>query len=243
MTLLDDAARLVTLASEADAAADAGSAEAALTEVLDRLRAVAPSIDFGILDARWWTHVPEDDRATIRAAAERARSAVEPLTTESDEVLAAYGRGDAAMDRGALAMILSAFRGYRTALQGGQEDTLQGWGERLWPSADLDKLHVHAVVPETTAAANEILVLLEHIEQIDLPLDEAALRGIFDRCAAAETSAATLRSRPLPPAVLAFFESVREHGEVSLSTLTLDVFEWLMEHDATRLFVVGRSGG
>ena len=51
VTLIDSAERLTTLADEANAAADAGSVEAALREVLDRLLAVRPTVDYGIVEA------------------------------------------------------------------------------------------------------------------------------------------------------------------------------------------------
>ena len=84
-------------------------------------------------------------------ASERAAAAVGPLATESDQVLAAYGRGDATIDRGALAALLRAFRDYRTALQHAQDEVLRAWSEVLWPLDEQDELEIHALVPETAA--------------------------------------------------------------------------------------------
>jgi hypothetical protein len=240
LTLVDDAERLATLAGEANAAADAGSAEAALHEVLNQLLAVAPSIDYGIVERSWWEQVPETERANVRAASARARSAVGPLRTETDHVLAAYGRGDSTMDRGALAALLRAFRAYRTALEQAQAEVLRAWSERLWPADELDKLEIHAVVPDTTRAATEILTLLQELTDVTDAVDGDGLLRLFERCQAAEAQGMMLRQRPVPEAVLEFFKQVRERGTLSLSDLTLDVFAWLDEHDATRLFVVGR---
>ena len=190
MTLVDDAERLTTLAEEANAAADAGSVEAALREVLDRLVAVRPTIAYGIVEPRWWQHVPEPERAGVRAASERAAAAAGPLRTESDQVLAAYGRGDATMDRGALGALLRAFREYGAALRQAQDEVLRTWSERLWPPDQHPELEVHALVPETAAAAREILTVTTEMDgAIDDAriLDGEALGKLFDRCEAATT--------------------------------------------------------
>src|SRR4051794_37428195 len=120
MTLIDAAERLTTLAEEAGAAADAGSLEAALRMVLDRLNSLHSTISYGIVEPRWWQHLQEAERRAIRSAAERATAAVAPLKAENDQVLAAYGRGDATVERGALGALLRAFRDYASVLRQAQ---------------------------------------------------------------------------------------------------------------------------
>lgn len=243
MTLVDDAERLTTLAEEANAAADVGSVEAALRDVLDRLIAVRPAIAHGIIEPRWWQHVPEPEREAVRTAAGRAAAAAGPLRTESDQVLAAYGRGDATMDRGALGALLRAFRDYGAALRQAQDEVLRAWTEQLWPPDHRPELEVHALVPETAAAAREILTVTTEIDEAIggvRILDSEALATLFDRCEAATGSATTLRELPVPDAVLAFFKRMAEHGMMPLSDVAAEVFVWLDEHDATRLFVVSR---
>ena len=245
MTLIDEAERLTTLAEEANAAADAGSVEAALREVLDRLLAVRPTIAYGIIESRWWEHVPEPERASVRAASERAAAAAGPLRTETDQVLAAYGRGDAALDRGALGALLRAFREYEAALRRAQDEVLRTWSERLWPPDQHPELEVHALVPETSAAAREILTVTAEMAANDDVgiLNSGALLKLFDRCEAAMGSATALREVPVPNAVLAFFKGMSEQLTMPLSDVAPEVFAWLDEHDATRLFVVSRPEG
>ena len=243
MTLIDDAERLTTLAEEANAAADAGSVEAALHEVLDQLIAVRPTIAHGIVEPRWWQHVPKAERVAVHAAAKRAAGAAGPLRTESDQVLAAYGRGDATTDRGALGALLRAFREYGATLRQAQDEVLRAWTEQLWPPDRHPELEVHALVPETASAAHEILTVTKELaDAIDgmQILDDKALGQLFDRCHAAATSAATLRQLPVPPSVLAFFRRMAEQGVVPLNDVAAEVFAWLDEQDATRLFIVSR---
>lgn len=243
VTLIDNAERLTTLAEEANAAADAGSVEAALREVLDRLLAVQETLDYGIVKAGWWQHVPEPDRAAVHLASERAAAAVRPLETESDQVLAAYGRGDATIDRGALAALLRAFREYRTALQHAQDELLRAWSEVLWPLDEQDKLEIHALVPETAGAAREILTLMRDLARAiedTQALDDESLRRLSERREVAEADIATLRQRAVPPSVLDFFRQVREREAFPLSEVAAEVFAWLEEYDATRLFVISR---
>jgi hypothetical protein len=243
MTLVDDAERLTTLAEQADAAADAGSVEAALREVLDRLIAARRTVESGIIEARWWQYVPEPERRTVHAAAERAGAAASPLHTESDQVLAAYGRGDAAMDRGALGALVRAFREYGTTLRQAQDEVLRAWSIELWPRDHHAELEVHALVPETAAAAREILAVTKNVaDAIDemRMLNGEALGQLFDRCEAAAASAATLRQLSVPSSVLEFFTRMAEHRAMPLSDVGAGVFAWLDEHHATRLFVLSR---
>jgi hypothetical protein len=237
VTLIDNAERLTTLAQ------DAGTVEAALHEVLDRLLAIRPTIDYGIVKASWWQHVPEPERVAVRMASERAAATVRPLETESDQVLAAYGRGDATIDRGALAALLRAFREYRTALQQAQDEVLRTWNEACWPPEEEDKLEIHALVPETAPAAREILALMRDLARAiedARALDDEALRRLAERRESAEADTAMLRQRPVPPPVLDFFRQVRELETLPLSEVAGEVFAWLEEYDATRLFVISR---
>jgi hypothetical protein len=243
MTLVDDCERLTTLAEQADAAADAGSAEAALREVLERLNLAGRSIAYGVREPHWWEHVPEPARPAVRAAAQRAAAAVTPLSTESDQVLAAYGRGGTTMDRGALAALFRAFTDYGTALREAQNQLLRAWSEELWPSDRQAELDVHAIVPDTAAAAREVLSVTSELADAagDRLLDSAALQRTFDRCQAAQASAAALRRLPLPPPVLQFFTRIAQDEVLLLSDIEAEVIAWLDRHDATRLFSVSRA--
>lgn len=241
MTLVDDAERLKTLAEQADAAADAGSIEAALSEVLDRLIAARSTVGYAVVEPRWWQYVPEPERRAVHGAAERAAAAAGPLRTESDQVLAAYGRGDTTMDRGALGALLRAFREYGTALRQAQDELLRAWSEQLWSLDQHPELEARALVPETAAAAREILAVTQEMADAingARTLDGEALGQLFDRSQAAASSAATLRQLPVPSSVLDFFTRMAEHRVMPLSDVAAEVFAWLDEHDATRLFVV-----
>jgi hypothetical protein len=243
MTLVDDAERLTTLAEQADAAADAGSIEAALSEVLDRLIVARRTVGYAIVEPRWWQYVPEPERRAVHGAAERAAAAAGRLPTESDQVLAAYGRGDTTMDRGALGALLRVFREYGTALRQAQDEVLRAWSEQLWSLDQRPELEVHALVPETAAAAREILAvtkgMADAINDVRM-LDGEALGQLFDPCEAAGASAATLRELPVPSSVLDFFTRMAEHRLMPLGDVAAEVFAWLDDHDATRLFVVSR---
>jgi hypothetical protein len=243
MTLVDDAERLTTLAEQADAAAEGGSIEAALSEVLDRLLFARRTVVYGVVELRWWQYVPEPERRAVHGAAERAAAAAGPMHTESDQVLAAYGRGDTTIDRGALGALLRAFREYGTALRQAQDEVLRAWSEQLWSLDKRPELEVHALVPETAAAAREILAVTKEMADAinDVrTLDGEALGQLFDRSEAAAARAATLRQLPVPSSVLDFFTRMAEHRVMPLSDVAAEVFAWLGEHDATRLFVVSR---
>ena len=71
-------------------------------------------------------------------------------------------------------------------------------------------------------------------------LDGEALGKLFDRCEAAMGSAAALSELPVPDAVLAFFRRMGDQRIMPLSDVAAEVFVWLDDHDATRLFVVSR---
>lgn len=245
MTLVDDAEHLTTLAEQAGAAADAGSIEAALSEVLDRLIAARGTLGYAVVEPRWWEYVPEPERRAVHGVAERVAAAAGPLRTESDQVLAAYGRGDATVDRGALGALLRAVREYGTALRQAQDEVLRAWSEQLWPVDQRPELEARALVPETAAPAREILAVTKEMSDAindGRTLDGEALGQLFDRSEAAAASAATLRQLPVPSAVLDFFTRMAEQPVMPLSDVAAEVFAWLDEHDATRLFVVSPLG-
>lgn len=244
MTLIDAAERLSTLADEASAAADAGSLEAALREVRDRLNAIRADLSYGILEPEWWEFVPVNQRTSVRSAGQRAAGAIGSLVAETDHVLAAYGRGAGPADRGAFAGLLRAFRAYGGALRQAQDAVIHGWRGALWPVGQRAELEVHALVPETAEAAREVLAsvaALAAAAEEDRNLSGAALTALSARWQSAQARAAELRTVPVPPAVLAFFTQVGEQTTVPLSAVSPEVLAWLDEHDATRLFVVGRS--
>lgn len=244
MTLVDTAERLETLVRDASAAADAGSLEAALREVHGELGRIRDTSNFGILEAEWWSQLPATDQHAVRVAAKRAADVVRPLIGETDEVLAAYGRGGGQQDRGAFSGLLRAFRSFATAIARAQASLIRGWRESLWPLEQGAELDVHALMPETADTAREVLSAVDALSravEADRPLAADAIADLHTRCQVARAAADKLGDVSVPEPVLTLFAAVQNEATVRLNAISPEVFAWLVEHGATRLFVVGRS--
>ena len=188
--------------------------------------------------------MPLSEQDAVRTAAQRAAEVVGPLVAESEPVLAAYGRGGGQADRGAFGGLLRVFRDYADAIGRAQDALIHTWREALWPLDQGAELDVHALVPETADTASEVLAAVEALNrtvEAGRPLASDALAVLDQRCQSAQAAAAKLGVVPVPATVLTFFTEVAEQTTVPLTAISPDVFAWLDEHDAMRLFVVGRS--
>jgi hypothetical protein len=242
---------IVDLAADVQAAvAEAGQAgtlqgrDAALAEVQRKLETARRTLTaFAVVRARWSETLDAGERAVVRQRATALGDLLTPLRGVDDEQLVRYGMNVGEQERGRLAQIDRATQNLRAALCLAQDGLMQRWAETIWSQDDIGRLESLGALPaqqEARAAATVRSDLVENVGA-DRPLADDELQRLQARVEEARRAASTVRDRPIPADVLAFFETAGTPDGAELSAVTPSVLAWLTEHDAAGGFRVRRA--
>jgi hypothetical protein len=244
--ILDEAATLKLLVAQASEAADDVNRDSALATVEDRVSVAQRQLSmYAIARPPWRDLLPEPARDAVLAALSALTSPLKQLVHAGDDELVAYGARTAADERGGLAAIVNRKDELLEALQTAQEAMLGEWLQQLWPADRHAELEVLAHLPEGQRFADEILATLRALateSEFPQPLAAERMERLKQRIDAAQALAEQLAGYSVPEAVVHFWRAASDDdGDgTSLSTLSLDVHEWLVEHGANDLFAITR---
>jgi hypothetical protein len=242
----DQAATLRHVIEQAGTAVDEGNRDAALATVEQRLDVVSRQLVlFGVAQLPWSRLLDPDARSDVAMAAAALEQTVKPLHEATDERLAVYGGSSGADGRGVLSAITRHGNQLSAALQDAQGRLLATWAEELWPGEKLSELEILTHVDETRGEAGQVLALSSELRdksQETLSLSASVLERLEERRKASAALTQVLHDHPVPPDVLEFWREVSERDdETSLSTLSLDVHRWLVEHGAADVFTISKN--
>ena len=244
--ILDEAATLKLLVAQASEAADDVNRDAALATVEERVSVAQRQLSmYAIARPPWRDLLPEPARDAVLAALSGLTSQLEPLVTAADDELVAYGARTAADERGGLAAIVNRKDELLEALRTAQEAMLGEWVRQLWPADRRADLEVLAHLPEGQRVADEILATFRALaaeSEIPQPIAAERMERLKQRVDAAQALAEQVAGYSVPEAVVEFWRGASDDdgGGTSLSALSLEVHEWLLEHGADNLFEITR---
>ena len=245
--ILDEAATLKLLVTQAGEAADDVNRDAALATVEERVSLAQRELSmYAVACPPWRDLLPEPARDAVLAAVVALASQLEPLVSATDDVLVAYGARVAADERGGLAAIVNRKEELLQALQTAQAALLDAWLQSLWPADRRADLEVLAHLPQGQQAAQEILSALNTLaEETEFSHAIAAERmeRLKQRIDAARDVVDELDGHSVPEAVVEFWRAASgdEGDATSLVELSLEVHRWLIEHGADHLFAIKRG--
>jgi hypothetical protein len=244
--ILDEAATLKLLVAQASEAADDVNRDAALATVEERVSVAQRQLSmYAIARPPWRDRLPEPARDAVLAALSALTSQLEPLVHAADDELVAYGARTAADERGGLAAIVNRKEELLQVLGTAQEAVLGEWLQSLWPADRRADLKVLAHLPESQRVAEEILATFRALTlegELPRPIATERMERLEQRVDAARALAEQLDGYSVPEAVVEFWRAASgDDGDgTSLSAVTLEVHEWLLEHSADDLFVITR---
>jgi hypothetical protein len=229
--ILDRAANLRHLASDAQQAAGVEQESTALAFVEERIQsAYEKASGYEVATTPWIEQLADDSRSALRSAAAQLADAVRPLRELSDQELAAYGQS---AERGQLAVVSARANRLGESLQEAHDALLEAWADRVWPQDRMTELRVRQQLA-ATQDADVVKSTLDRLKTATGRPRDADLRAINAELPAAEEAARRLESTSVPADVVEFWQQVEEAGPagVTLTSLSADVYRWLQEHGA-----------
>jgi hypothetical protein len=195
---------------------------------------------YAIARPPWRDELPESAREAVLASIGGLAGQLEPLARASEDELVAYGSNNSPEERGGLAAIVRQKDDLIEALLASQDALLQAWLQSLWPAEKRAELEVLTHLPEVKDAAEKVLLTFKMLAgetEDPHPIGSERLERVKQRVDDAIAHARDLSHHPVPEAVVAFWRAAaaQEDG-ISLTELSLDVHQWLIDHGAVEQF-------
>lgn len=236
MTLIDQVERLKDLTENVEAAADEERAAQAIDAVRNQITTAKNAvIDYRVVPE----HAEDVPREALLAVQARARGLAELLTSldgVDDSVLVMYGANQDATTTGVLGSITKRARELGEALRHAQGHVLRTWAERLWPGTDLARLEALAAIEPAAKVLLRLRTELIATDAQDRTVGPAELQRLADGVASNQATAADLREKAPPFAVVSFYQRLAQSPDgVPLDEVEAFVLQWLVEHAAADL--------
>lgn len=240
--ILDKAADLGTLATQALQSADESTTSAALASVVERVSTVERTLSgLGVAETSFLSSLPRDKTTSVRANLASLRESLESLARagESELVALASSTGE---ERGRLAAVTRNAAAVRRSLIDAQGLLLRNWSASVWAGGDDTPLDILAHLPsgEMAGRAQKLIRTLLDAAERDEPLSPTQLHGLRNEALAVTPSLDQLRDETIPSDVLRFWTAAAQDEGTDMSFLTADVLAWLERHDALTSFTVQR---